>query len=75
MTLEKLKPGECAYIIHIGGHEKLRRRLLDMGLTPGTLIVMKKRAPLKDPLEISVRSYELVLRKQDASLIEIEVIH
>ena len=74
MTLATLEIGQMARIVKEGGEGALRRRLLDMGLTPNTKIMVRKIAPMKDPIEIFVRDYELTLRKEDASQIEVEVI-
>ncbi len=74
MTLDKLKSGNSAIIIKVGGAGALRRRLLDMGLTPKTIILVRKVAPMGDPIEIRLRGYELTLRADDAAKIEIELI-
>ena len=74
MPLATLEIGQMARIVQVGGEGALRRRLLDMGLTPNTKIMVRKIAPMKDPIEIFVRDYELTLRKEDASQIEVEVI-
>lgn len=71
MTLDQLKPGSCGIIEKVGGQSALRRRLLDMGLTPHTLVMVKKVAPLGDPIELFVRNYYLTLRKEDAAYIQI----
>ena len=71
MTLDQLNVGESAVISAINGEGALRLRLLDMGLTPRTKVKLQKVAPMGDPIEIYVRGYELTLRKEDASLIEI----
>lgn len=66
-TLDKLPLGQEAIIAKVGGEGSiLRRRLLDMGLTPRTRVMVRKRAPLSDPLEISLRGYELTLRADRA---------
>lgn len=66
-TLDKLPLGQEAIIAKVGGEGSiLRRRLLDMGLTPRTRVMVRKRAPLGDPLEISLRGYELTLRAEEA---------
>ena len=62
MTLDKLKIGSQDIIETVGGEGALRRRLLDMGLTPGTKVMMRKKAPMGDPIEIKLRGYELTLR-------------
>ncbi|MEA4911704.1 MAG: FeoA family protein [Oscillospiraceae bacterium] len=71
MTLDNLKLGRSAVITHVGGEGALRRRLLDMGLTPNTQIFVRKVAPLGDPIELCLRGYELTLRKQDAGQIDV----
>ena len=72
MTLDKLVPGQSGIILSVGGEGSLRRRLLDMGLTPKTTVMVRKVAPLGDPIEVTVRGYELSLRKADAEMIEIK---
>lgn len=74
MTLAELEIGKEAIIVSVGGEGALRRRLLDMGLTPRTCVKIEKIAPMGDPLEMTVRGYSLTLRKEDAAKIEIEVI-
>ena len=71
-TLDKLPLGQEAIIAKVGGEGSiLRRRLLDMGLTPRTRVMVRKRAPLGDPLEISLRGYELTLRAEEAENITV----
>lgn len=71
-TLDKLPLGQEAIIAKVGGEGSiLRRRLLDMGLTPRTRVMVRKRAPLGDPLEISLRGYELTLRAEEAEKITV----
>ena len=72
MTLNELKTGGSAVIKSVGGESALRCRLLDMGLTPRTVVTLQKRAPMGDPLEIRVRGYELTLRTEDAKKIEVD---
>ena len=72
MTLSELGIGNKARILAINGQGVLRDRLLDMGLTPKTMIIIRKMAPMEDPIEISLRSYELTLRMDDARNIEVE---
>lgn len=72
MTLDELTIGSSAIITDVGGEGALRRRLLDMGLTPRTKVLVRKMAPLGDPIEICLRGYELTLRKEDARNIEIK---
>ncbi|HOF84120.1 MAG TPA: FeoA family protein [Treponemataceae bacterium] len=71
MSLDQIRPGEKAVIAAVGGTGSLRRRLLDMGLTPGTQIFVRKVAPFGDPLELSLRGYELTLRNEDAKKIKV----
>ncbi|MCE5197078.1 MAG: ferrous iron transport protein A [Negativicutes bacterium] len=72
MTLAQISVGHGARIQQVGGSGALRRRLLEMGLTPKTKVTIRKVAPLGDPLELSLRGYSLTLRKEDAALIEVE---
>lgn len=71
MTLKKLPIGQRAKIIAVKGTGALRDRLLDMGLTPHTEIVVRKVAPMGDPMEVMLRGYELTLRLEDADNIEV----
>lgn len=71
-TLRELPIKKSARIVRVHGEGALKRRLMDMGLTRGTTVAVKKVAPLGDPIEVTVRGYELSLRKDDAALIEIE---
>ena len=71
MTLNELNIGGSAVIKTVGGEGALRCRLLDMGLTPHTAVTLQKIAPMGDPLEFRVRSYELTLRVEDAKKIEV----
>ena len=75
MTLSELGIGNKARILAINGQGVLRDRLLDMGLTPHTLVMIRKMAPMGDPIEISLRSYELTLRMDDARNIEVERVY
>ena len=72
MTLDMLKDGESGIIKSVGGEGELRLRLLDMGLIPKTKVMVRKMAPMGDPIEIHLRGYELTLRIEDAKKIEIE---
>lgn len=72
VSLKELKPSECGVIKSIGGSGPIRRRLMDMGITPGAKIMMRKVAPLGDPLEIHIRGYELSLRKFEAAQVLVE---
>ena len=71
-TLKDVAVGESATIIKINGEGKVKRRIMDMGITKGTEIFVRKVAPLGDPVEITVRGYELSLRKDDADILEME---
>ena len=75
MTLDKLEVGKEAVIESVDGKGAQRRQFLDMGLTPGTEVTMMKKAPMGDPIELRLRSYELTLRLADAAQIEISGIH
>jgi Fe2+ transport system protein FeoA len=72
MTLDKLPIGKKAKITAVGGEGELRLRLLDMGLTPRTAIMIRKIAPMGDPVELHLRGYELSIRLEDARQIEVE---
>ena len=71
-TLRTVKPGQTVSVIKISGEGPVRRRIMDMGITRGTEITVRKVAPLGDPIEVNVRGYELSLRKADAEMIEVE---
>ncbi|MGL5256697.1 MAG: FeoB small GTPase domain-containing protein [Proteocatella sp.] len=75
MTLDELKIGQGALIRIIGGNGALRHHLLDMGLTPGIEVTLRKVAPMGDPIQLELRGYELTLRLDDAKKIEIERVH
>lgn len=72
MTLKDLEVGQGGRVLTVGGEKALRRRLLDMGITPGTFITVKKAAPMGDPIELLLRGYVLSLRLDDAAKIGIE---
>ena len=72
MTLNELKPGQECAVVSIGEKGTAKRRLMDMGITPGVQIKVIKVAPLGDPIEINVRGYELSLRKAEAANIEVK---
>lgn len=72
MTLKDVKSGKTVRITKISGEGAIKRRIMDMGLTKGTEVFVRKVAPLGDPVEITVRSYELSVRKYDAELLEVE---
>ena len=71
-TLRNVKVGETATIVRLHGEGALKRRIMDMGLTRGTEVFVRKVAPLGYPMELTVRGYELSVRKGDAELIEVE---
>ncbi len=71
-TLNELSVGSSAKIVSVQGQGALRDRLLDMGLTPGTSVLVRKVAPMGDPIELTLRGYELTLRRSEAMNIEIE---
>lgn len=73
-NLNEYSPGEKGVVVRIDADGKIRRRLFDMGITPGANITMKKTAPLGDPIEITVRGYELSLRKSEAETIVTEAV-
>ena len=72
MTLDRLKVGGHGKIVAVGGEGALRRRLLDMGLTPHTRVRVNKFAPMGDPMELTLRGYELTLRIADANGIDVD---
>lgn len=71
--LVEFKIGETGLIKKVEGEGRLRRRLFDMGVTPGATVYLRKKAPLGDPLEVTIRGYELTLRKSEACLVILEV--
>jgi len=71
MTLDKLPIGKPAIITKVGGQGELRLRFLDMGLIPNTRVIVRKTAPLGDPIELNIRGYALTMRKEDATKIEV----
>ncbi|MBO5725574.1 MAG: ferrous iron transport protein A [Clostridia bacterium] len=73
-TLKDVKIGKTAKVIRLHGVGPLKRRILDMGITKGVEIFIRKVAPLGDPIEVTVRGYELSLRKADAEMIEVELL-
>ena len=74
-TLAEIKVGQDAVLRTIGGQGELRHHLLDMGLTPGTEVTLRKVAPMGDPIEVELRGYELTLRLADAAKIEVDNVH
>ena len=71
-TLKQAKPGETVRVMKLVGDSVVKRRIMDMGITKGVCVYIRKVAPLGDPLEVTVRGYELTLRKADAELIQVE---
>ncbi|MCH5351096.1 MAG: ferrous iron transport protein A [Clostridiales bacterium] len=71
--LSETQIGESGTVKKVSGEGRMRRRLFDMGITPGAPFTMKKRAPLGDPIEITLRGYELTLRLTEAACVEVEV--
>ncbi|MBP5152950.1 MAG: ferrous iron transport protein A [Lachnospiraceae bacterium] len=71
-TLRNAKIGETVKVVKLHGEGAVKRRIMDMGITKNTEIYVRKVAPLGDPIEVTVRNYELSLRKADAEMIEVE---
>ena len=71
-TLKDLKVGETAIVKRLHGEGPVKRRIMDMGLTKGVAVHLRKVAPLGDPMELTVRNYELSIRKADAEMVEVE---
>lgn len=71
-TLRQAKIGETARVVKLHGEGAVKRRIMDMGITKGVEVYVRKVAPLGDPVEITVRGYELSIRKADADMIEVE---
>lgn len=71
-TLRNAAIGETMTVVKLHGEGPVKRRIMDMGLTKGTKVVIRKVAPLGDPIEINLRGYELSLRKVDAEMVEVE---
>ena len=71
-TLKEVKVGETVTVARIQGAGPVKRRIMDMGITKGVEVFIRKAAPLGDPVEVNVRGYELSLRKADADMIEVE---
>ena len=72
-TLDTFQVGERGTVMSVLGERKIKRRLFDMGITPGVEIMLRKKAPLGDPIEVTVRGYELTLRKAEAAFVTMEV--
>ena len=72
MTLREIPCGKTVKVTRLSGEGPVKRRIMDMGITRGTEIYVRKVAPLGDPVEVTVRGYELSLRKEDAQMVEVE---
>ncbi|MDR0786165.1 MAG: ferrous iron transport protein A [Treponema sp.] len=72
VTLQTAKPGQTVRVVKLHGQGPVKRRIIDMGITRDTEILVRKVAPLGDPIEVNVRGYELSLRKADIDIIEVE---
>ncbi len=72
-TLNNFSIGEEGMVKRVSGEGRIKRRLFDMGITPGAKVYLRKKAPLGDPLEVTIRGYELTLRKNEAENITVEV--
>lgn len=72
MTLKEIPCGKSVKVIKVAGEGPVKRRIMDMGITKGTEVFVRKVAPLGDPVEITVRGYELSVRKADAEMIQVE---
>ena len=72
MTLKEVKPGATVKVVKISGEGAVKRRIMEMGLTKSIEVFVRKVAPLGDPVEVTVRDYELSVRKADAELVEVE---
>ena len=71
-TLREVKVGETVRVVRLHGEGAVKRRIMDMGITRGVEVYVRKLAPLGDPVEVNVRGYELSIRKADAEMIEVE---
>lgn len=71
-TLREVKSGETVTVVKLNGEGAVKRRIMDMGITKGCSVYIRKVAPLGDPVEVTVRGYELSVRKEDAQMVEIE---
>lgn len=72
MTLKETKTGQTVTVVKLNGEGTVKRRIMDMGITKGVEIYVRKVAPLGDPVEITVRGYELSVRKADAEMVEVQ---
>ena len=73
MTLKETKTGQTVTVVKLNGEGAVKRRIMDMGITKGVEIYVRKVAPLGDPVEITVRGYELSVRKADAEMVSVEI--
>ena len=71
-TLKEIRPGQTVSVVKVHGEGPVRRRIMDMGITRGTEIYVRKVAPLGDTVEVNIRGYELSLRRNDAEMIEVQ---
>lgn len=71
-TLREVKVGETVHVVKLHGQGAVKRRIMDMGVTRGVEVFVRKVAPLGDPIEVNIRGYELSIRKADAEMIEVE---
>lgn len=71
-TLREVKSGETVTVVKLNGEGAVKRRIMDMGITKGCSVYIRKVAPLGDPVEVTVRGYELFVRKEDAQMVEVE---
>ena len=71
-TLREVKSGETVTVVKLNGEGAVKRRIMDMGITQGCSVYIRKVAPLGDPVEVTVRGYELSVRKEDAQMVEVE---
>lgn len=71
-TLREVKSGETVTVVKLNGEGAVKRRVMDMGITKGCSVYIRKVAPLGDPVEVTVRGYELSVRKEDAQMVEVE---
>ena len=74
MTLKHIQPGTRVTVVRLTGHGKIKRRLMDMGIIPGTEMEVQKVAPLGDPIEIKCKGYNLSLRQEEADTIDVEIV-
>lgn len=74
MTLKEAKVGQTVKVLKLNGEGPVKRRIMDMGITKGQQIYVRKVAPLGDPIEITIRNYELSVRKADCEMIDVEVV-